>query len=635
MIKRSENLKNNNFKIDNVTPDNFTQKIFFKHSFLNAFMLLKLFIIDFFKYFLSNIKSVSRYEFWFYFFANIVVLIIVASVLILISIALPFLSFVAKCIFYMILILSALISFRVYAGRLLNVKKYVLYVKVFSSKYIVFYKLEKFFLKLFFSYRIFYIVAFMKLTILSIYLLNTFLYDTVAIRMIDILYSVRLIDFIIFILKSMGVVYFVFAVAPSTNKFDYLEKNNIPYYPIFEYNTRYSKDSMVDYFSLLSIFFVLISIGYIFIVGYSLSLHIVICLAIVTQGITLMFSIRFFSFIMGLFSIMLIIYTNIIFAFFGFESLFLTDDTVFITINYYQTAIAMIFLGMLYHSTFDKDLIKIISVISFFLSIFFMMDDYIVLKGLVGYNSHSFSIAIYLLVELVSIFIFLYRIAYNKEKIKAHTILKEPSIKDNMDKNSNIISVKQIYTILCYSSIAMVIYATFMWLIPFVFNITNDINTHIELVSVSIHLRDIISFYIFIGLFLLFRYHNNTFLMLISAVLILCETYILLFNSINALLSGLRIYPIEYIYLFLYVLLFVVSVYVKRYDKTISLGYSLSLILILIYLLEIFLGIGHGNNIFLYNILFISFIISNIFVVVGSYNKLQDVKKMELQNATK
>ncbi len=36
----------------------------------------------------------------------------------------------------------------------------------------------------------------------------------------------------------------------------------------------------------------------------------------------------------------------------------------------------------------------------------------------------------------------------------------------------NFIKLKHIYMVLYYSSIAMVIYSLFMWLLPFVFNIT-------------------------------------------------------------------------------------------------------------------------------------------------------------------
>ena len=67
---------------------------------------------------------------------------------------------------------------------------------------------------------------------------------------------------------------------------------------------------------------------------------------------------------------------------------------------------------MLYITTFDRDIIKILAVISFFLSALFVFEDISAFKGLIVYDVSSFNITFYAFIELVSIFIFLSRVAY-------------------------------------------------------------------------------------------------------------------------------------------------------------------------------------------------------------------------------
>ena len=130
---------------------NYTQKIFLKHSLFNAVILFKLVAKDFFKYFIFKIKPFSRYEFWCYFTASLTSLFFTGSVLILISFAVPVMSSAAEFIFYVCVVITALMSLRVFAGRLINVKEYVDYVSLIPNKQKLFDKLEKFFLNIFFS----------------------------------------------------------------------------------------------------------------------------------------------------------------------------------------------------------------------------------------------------------------------------------------------------------------------------------------------------------------------------------------------------------------------------------------------------------------------------------------------------
>lgn len=609
---------------------NYTQKIFLKHSLFNAVILFKLVAKDFFKYFIFKIKPFSRYEFWCYFAANLTALFFTGSVLILISFAVPAISSAAEFMFYVCVVITALMSLRVFAGRLKNAKEYVSYVDLIPNKYKIFDKISNSFIDFFFSIPLFYTAAFLKIIILSVYLFGHFFYGVENIELIDELYKIILIDFIVFVLKAMGTVYFVFSVAPSVHRLDYLEKSGVEYYAVSKYYTWYSKEYIIDYLSLLSCFFVIIAVGYIFIVGYSVSLHIVICAAIIVQGTALMLSGRFFSSFMGLCSILFIIYTNIVFAFLGFEQLFISNDAVYFTINYYQISISMLFIGMLYFTTFDRDIIKILSIISFFLSALFMLEDSVAFKGMIVYDVHSLNIAFYAFIELVSVFIFLSRVAYNKGSYQSDARYAA-ILWNDFREIVNFIKLKHIYMILYYASIAMVIYSVFMWLIPFVFNITAGEQIDADIMTTFFHFRHIIAFYVFLGLFLLFKNYNDVFPMFIISSVILGEVYVLLFTSINMLITDLRVYPVEYIYVFLYSVMVVIAICVNRYNHYIAAGFGLSIILVLITVIDILFHKGFRDNIFIYNLFFFTLIISNLLVVIGSYNKIKEEKRLELE----
>lgn len=609
---------------------NYTQKIFLKHSLFNAVILFKLVAKDFFKYFIFKIKPFSRYEFWCYFAANLTALFFTGSVLILISFAVPVISSAAEFMFYVCVVITALMSLRVFAGRLINAKEYVSYVDLIPNKYKIFDKISNSFIDFFFSIPLFYTAAFLKIIILSVYLFGHFFYGVENIELVDRLYEIKLIDFIVFVLKAMGTVYFVFSVAPSVHRLDYLEKSGVEYYAVSKYYTWYSKEYIIDYLSLLSCFFVIIAVGYIFIVGYSVSLHIVICAAILIQGTALMLSGRFLSSFMGLCSILFIIYTNIVFAFLGFEQLFISNDAVYFTINYYQISIAMLFIGMLYFTTFDRDIIKILSIISFFLSALFMLEDSIAFKGMIVYDVHSLNIAFYAFIELVSVFIFLSRVAYNKGSYQSDARYAA-MLWNDFREIVNFIKLKHIYMILYYASIVMVIYSVFMWLIPFVFNITAGEQIDADIMTTFFHFRHIIAFYVFLGLFLLFKNYNDVFPMFIISSVILGEVYVLLFTSINMLITDLRVYPVEYIYVFLYSVMVVIAICVNRYNHYIAAGFGLSIILVLITVIDILFHKGFRDNIFIYNLFFFTLIISNLLVVIGSYNKIKEEKRLELE----
>ena len=145
------------------------------------------------------------------------------------------------------------------------------------------------------------------------------------------------------------------------------------------------------------------------------------------------------------------------------------------------------------------------------------------------------------------------------------------------------------------------------------------------------HFRHIIAFYVFLGLFLLFKNYNDVFPMFIISSVILGEVYVLLFTSINMLITDLRVYPVEYIYVFLYSVMVVIAICVNRYNHYIAAGFGLSIILVLITVIDILFHKGFRDNIFIYNLFFFTLIISNLLVVIGSYNKIKEEKRLELE----
>ena len=101
-----------------------------------------------------------------------------------------------------------------------------------------------------------------------------------------------------------------------------------------------------------------------------------------------------------------------------------------------------------------------------------MLEDSASFKGVIVYDVHSLNIAFYAFVELVSMFVFLSRVAYNKGSYQSDARYAA-MLWNDFREIVNFIKLKHIYMILYYSSIAMVVYAVFMWLIPFVFNISS------------------------------------------------------------------------------------------------------------------------------------------------------------------
>ncbi|MDY5050325.1 MAG: hypothetical protein SPF17_02800, partial [Candidatus Mucispirillum faecigallinarum] len=372
-----------------------------------------------------------------------------------------------------------------------------------------------------------------------------------------------------------------------------------------------------------------IIIGYIFIVGYSFTLHVLIFTAVIVQSAVFMMSGKFFPFIMGVFSLCFLVYSNVMLALNGnVDILFMTVDVVSSTINYYQISIAFLFFGMLYIATFDRDIVKVIAVISFFLSILFMLKDSASLQGLIIYDAPSINIAVYAFIAIISIFIYLIRVAYTQGTYQSDLVYAA-TLWNDFREGINFIKVKHIYMVLYYSSFAMAVYAFCMWLIPVVFNVSNIDIINQNMITIILYIRYYIAFYTFLGLFLLFKNHNDVFPMFVIAVAILVETYVLLFSTLDKTVGTIRLYPLEYVYVFIYALMTVISVCLSRYHKLMAFGFSLSFILMILSLLSVFFPDDFKNSFIAYNVNFIIMIISNILAAVGAYSKIKEEKRLE------
>ena len=175
----------------------------------------------------------------------------------------------------------------------------------------------------------------------------------------------------------------------------------------------------------------------------------------------------------------------------------------------------------------------------------------------------------------------------------------------------------------------MAVYAFCMWLIPVVFNVSNIDIINQNMITIILYIRYYIAFYTFLGLFLLFKNHNDVFPMFVIAVAILVETYVLLFSTLDKTVGTIRLYPLEYVYVFIYALMTVISVCLSRYHKLMAFGFSLSFILMILSLLSVFFPDDFKNSFIAYNVNFIIMIISNILAAVGAYSKIKEEKRLE------
>ena len=614
---------------DILLSDEYTQRQFFKDSIFNSVILFRNILSDYFNYFLFKLSPLSRYEFWCFSLFSFVSTIIFLSIVSIISYTIAPVGKYAYGLFYIYVFLLANLAIRVFASRLLSVQNFVKEMsgdshKESTIKIPIINKIESIIKKIFLSIKLYITIAYIKMFLVILYIVNIKLIHSHTISY----YFIQLKDnpilyLFVFILKVIAVIYIIFMVSPSLNRLEYLENKKVKYYKVSYYQTWYSKEYIVDYLTLAASIFSVISVGHLLIIGYSLSCHIIVSLSLLCQGVALLLSGRFFCVMAGLVSIIFYMVSSISVIMGGIE-IFHYPDIVIEFVKYYQITIAFLFFGIFYYSSYDRDILKMIAVLGCYLSALFLWEDENAIRGIMVYDNHTIPVLIYGLVVLFTFFIYLMRVANNRGFYKMEW--QYLSIINEYRKAAHIIKTKYIYIIILISSIIMIIFALIFLLDPIFTN--GSLNSSLDnyIFKFLINIRRLVAFYMLLGLYLLFKNNNDAFPMLIIAFVVCLEMYIILYPSLKSLLPMDTLYSLKYVYMYIYGLMFILSISLSKYSLLISTGFSLSLISFITGIISILFNYTYANSIYLYNIIFISLLIANILVLAGSYKKIKNRK---------
>ena len=242
-------------------------------------------------------------------------------------------------------------------------------------------------------------------------------------------------------------------------------------------------------------------------------------------------------------------------------------------VKYYQVAIALLFFGIFYYSSFDRDILKMIAVLGCYLAALFLWEDQTAIKRLMVYDNHAIPVLIYGLVGLFTFFIYLIRVANSKGMYQSDrqylTVLWS-----DFRATVTLIKVKYIYMIIFYSSVTILIYVILLFIYPIVSDALIKDSVDAYIFSFLTNIRKLIAFYMLLGLYLLFKNYNDTFPMLIIGL-------------------------------------------------TIAAGFALSIVPFIMSLIGILMGATFTANSTGYNVIMISFIIANILAAYGSYRHIK------------
>lgn len=611
-----------NRDISAILSEDYTQKQFFENSILNSIIIFKNIVLDYFKYFLFYLSPLSRYEFWCFSVFTAVTIIVLFALVSIITITFPASKIYIFTLFYMYVFIVINIAIRVFASRLLSVKMYINHVEQVQNKIPMLAKAENLFKKIFLSVTLYVSMAYIKLLIVGLYFSNMFLFHSEVITNIYDLFNTNpVLYLIIFILKVITIIYTIFMVSPSLNRVEYLEHKKTAYYRISYYKTWYTKEYFVDYLTLAASIFSVIAVGHLLIIGYSLTCHLIMSLALLFQSLALLFSGRFFCVVTGFVSIILFIISSAYIIINGVD-FFQHSDNMIELVKYYQVAIALSFFGIFYYSSFDRDILKMIAVLGCYLAALFLWEDQTAIKRLMVYDNHAIPVLIYGLVGLFTFFIYLIRVANSKGMYQSDrqylTVLWS-----DFRATVTLIKVKYIYMIIFYSSVTILIYIILLFIYPIVSDalIKDSVDAYIFLFLTNI--RRLIAFYMLLGLYLLFKNYNDTFPMLIIAFVVALEMYVILYPSLGTLLPSDTLYPLKYVYMYIYGLMFILSISLSKYCLTIAAGFALSIVPFIMSLIGILMGATFTANSAGYNVIMISFIIANMLAAYGSYRHMK------------
>lgn len=611
-----------NRDINAILSEDYTQKQFFENSILNSIIIFKNIVLDYFKYFLFYLSPLSRYEFWCFSVFTAVTIIVLFALVSIITITFPASKIYIFTLFYMYVFIVINIAIRVFASRLLSVKMYINHVEQVQNKIPMLAKAENLFKKIFLSVTLYVSMAYIKLLIVGLYFSNMFLFHSEVITNIYDLFNTNpVLYLIIFILKVITIIYTIFMVSPSLNRVEYLEHKKTTYYRISYYKTWYTKEYFVDYLTLAASIFSVIAVGHLLIIGYSLTCHLIMSLALLFQSLALLLSGRFFCVVTGFVSIILFIISSAYIIINGVD-FFQHSDNMIELVKYYQVAIALLFFGIFYYSSFDRDILKMIAVLGCYLAALFLWEDQTAIKRLMVYDNHAIPVLIYGLVGLFTFFIYLIRVANSKGMYQSDrqylTVLWS-----DFRATVTLIKVKYIYMIIFYSSVTILIYVILLFIYPIVSDALIKDSVDAYIFSFLTNIRKLIAFYMLLGLYLLFKNYNDTFPMLIIAFVVALEMYVILYPSLGTLLPSDTLYPLKYVYMYIYGLMFILSISLSKYCLTIAAGFALSIVPFIMSLIGILMGATFTANSAGYNVIMISFIIANMLAAYGSYRHIK------------
>ena len=611
-----------NRDISAILSEDYTQKQFFENSILNSIIIFKNIVLDYFKYFLFYLSPLSRYEFWCFSVFTAVTIIVLFALVSIITITFPASKIYIFTLFYMYVFIVINIAIRVFASRLLSVKMYINHVEQVQNKIPMLAKAENLFKKIFLSVTLYVSMAYIKLLIVGLYFSNMFLFHSEIITNIYDLFNTNpVLYLIIFILKVITIIYTIFMVSPSLNRVEYLEHKKTAYYRISYYKTWYTKEYFVDYLTLAASIFSVIAVGHLLIIGYSLTCHLIMSLALLFQSLALLLSGRFFCVVTGFVSIILFIISSAYIIINGVD-FFQHSDNMIELVKYYQVAIALLFFGIFYYSSFDRDILKMIAVLGCYLAALFLWEDQTAIKRLMVYDNHAIPVLIYGLVGLFTFFIYLIRVANSKGMYQSDrqylTVLWS-----DFRATVTLIKVKYIYMIIFYSSVTILIYVILLFIYPIVSDALIKDSVDAYIFSFLTNIRKLIAFYMLLGLYLLFKNYNDTFPMLIIAFVVALEMYVILYPSLGTLLPSDTLYPLKYVYMYIYGLMFILSISLSKYCLTIAAGFALSIVPFIMSLIGILMGATFTANSAGYNVIMISFIIANMLAAYGSYRHMK------------
>lgn len=611
-----------NRDINAILSEDYTQKQFFENSILNSIIIFKNIVLDYFKYFLFYLSPLSRYEFWCFSVFTAVTIIVLFALVSIITITFPASKIYIFTLFYMYVFIVINIAIRVFASRLLSVKMYINHVEQVQNKIPMLAKAENLFKKIFLSVTLYVSMAYIKLLIVGLYFSNMFLFHSEVITNIYDLFNTNpVLYLIIFILKVITIIYTIFMVSPSLNRVEYLEHKKTAYYRISYYKTWYTKEYFVDYLTLAASIFSVIAVGHLLIIGYSLTCHLIMSLALLFQSLALLLSGRFFCVVTGFVSIILFIISSAYIIINGVD-FFQHSDNMIELVKYYQVAIALSFFGIFYYSSFDRDILKMIAVLGCYLAALFLWEDQTAIKRLMVYDNHAIPVLIYGLVGLFTFFIYLIRVANSKGMYQSDrqylTVLWS-----DFRATVTLIKVKYIYMIIFYSSVTILIYIILLFIYPIVSDALIKDSVDAYIFSFLTNIRRLIAFYMLLGLYLLFKNYNDTFPMLIIAFVVALEMYVILYPSLGTLLPSDTLYPLKYVYMYIYGLMFILSISLSKYCLTIAAGFALSIVPFIMSLIGILMGATFTANSAWYNVIMISLIIANMLAAYGSHRHIK------------